>query len=301
MAMLNARWLETFTTLCQTRHFTRTADLLGMTQPGVSQHLRKLEEQIGQPLISRQGKSFALTPAGEAVLSVGQTRRHEEQMLREAIQTDAPDVGTVSIGCSGGFAMLLYPQILPLMQEAPRLSVRLEATPGDAILQGVLSRRFDLGIVERQPDHPRLDAVYLGEEPLCLLLPHTDTAEQIRFGDLEERGFIAHPDGFAYADELFSLNFPEEFRGSDRLHVRAFINQISQIPAAVAQGIGYTLLPRSGVDAFPLRHKVRIVPLPRIRRHGLWLIHELGRRMPSRLSGMMTVMKAVARTLAPTS
>ena len=66
--MLNAQWLETFVTLCETGHFTRAAEQLNMTQPGVSQHLQKLEAQIGQSLISRQGKSFSPTPAGEAVL-----------------------------------------------------------------------------------------------------------------------------------------------------------------------------------------------------------------------------------------
>lgn len=74
--MLNAQWLETFVVLCETGHFTKAASLLNMTQPGVSQHLRKLEAQVGQSLISRQGKSFSPTPAGEAVLAVGRARAH---------------------------------------------------------------------------------------------------------------------------------------------------------------------------------------------------------------------------------
>lgn len=297
--MLNARWLETFTVLCETGHFTRTADLLGMTQPGVSQHLRKLEEQLGQALISRHGKSFSLTPAGEAVLTVGQARRIEEQALRETIQNDDPDAGKVSIACSGSFAMLLYPHLMPLMRDAPRLTTRLEATPQDDILPGVLTRRFDLGIVGREPDHPRLDAIRLGEEQLCLLLPASDAPEDIAFKDLEARGFIAHPDGFAYADELFAFNFPDDFKGSDQLQVRAFVNQISQIPAPVADGIGYTLLPRSGVEAFPRREDLRIAPLTETRCHELWLTFERGRKMPARFSRISDVVMAVARTLEP--
>ncbi|WP_370196074.1 MULTISPECIES: LysR family transcriptional regulator [Aurantimonas] len=89
--MLNAQWLETFTTLCETGHFTRAASRLAMTQPGVSQHLRKLEEQLGERLVTRDGKSFSLTPAGEAVLAVGRARRVEEQALRTAILRDDAD------------------------------------------------------------------------------------------------------------------------------------------------------------------------------------------------------------------
>lgn len=62
--MLNATWIETFTVLAEEGHFTRAAQRLNMTQPGVSQHLRKLERQVGHPLIAQDGKSFTLTEAG---------------------------------------------------------------------------------------------------------------------------------------------------------------------------------------------------------------------------------------------
>ncbi len=38
-----------------------------MTQPGVSQHIKKLEQQTGTPLLQRFGKRFELTPAGETL------------------------------------------------------------------------------------------------------------------------------------------------------------------------------------------------------------------------------------------
>lgn len=299
--MLNSNWLETFATLCETGHFTRTADLLGMTQPGVSQHLRKLEDQVGHPLISRQGKGFNLTPAGEAVLAVAQSRRLEEQNLYQSMAHDSPDVGDVSIGCSGSFAMLLYPSLLPLMRDAPGLTVRLEATPREGIINGVLDRRFDLGVVGHKPDHPRLDAIRLGVEELCLILPAGEVFSQISLADLDGRGLIAHPDGFAYADELFAPNFPNEFRGADRLHVRAFVNQISQIPAPVAHGIGYTLLPRSGFDAHPEKQKLQIVALPESRSHDLWLIFSRGRQMSARIPQVSRIISRVAEGLCSSS
>jgi DNA-binding transcriptional LysR family regulator len=297
MMMLNSSWLETFVQLCDRGHFTRTAEVLGMTQPGVSQHLRKLEDQVGHRLITKHGKGFSLTPAGEAVLAVGQARRQEEKSLQQTIAHDAADVGDISIGCSGSFAMLLYPRLLSLMQAAPGLTVRLEATPRERIIAGVLDRHFDLGVVGHKPDHPRLDAIRLGVEELCLLLPAGEVLGEISLVNLDARGFIAHPDGFAYADELFSLNFPGDFKGADRLHVRAFVNQISQIPAPVAHGIGYTLLPRSGVDAYSDRDKVQIVPLPQSRSHDLWLIFSRGRQMPARIPPVSDTIRVVAEGL----
>ena len=281
--MLNATWLETFTTLCETGHFTRAAESLNMTQPGVSQHLRKLERQVGQGLISRHGKSFSHTPAGDAVFEVGLSRRAEEKRLRDAIEVDDPNAGPVHIACSGSFAMLLYPILLRWMQAAPELSVHLEAAPQAEILAGLLEGRFDLGVLGADPDHARLQAKHLGREELCLVLPADASDAPVSFTDLEARGFIAHPDGYGYADDLLRLNFPDDYPGADRLSVRGSVNQIGQIPAPVAKGVGYTLLPRSGVEAFTDKASLSVVQLPKRRWHELWLVMRRGDHVAARV------------------
>ena len=279
--MLNARWLETFVTLCETGHFTRAAEQLHMTQPGVSQHLKKLEAQIGQPLISRDGKSFTPTPAGEAVLALGRERRAGERALHEALGADDPDVGKVTLACSGSLAMLVYPHFLGLMECAPRLMISLEATPQARIVDGVLSGDFDIGIVDHAPAHARLSSERLGADELTLVLP-ADAGRRVDFDDLQVRGFIAHPDGFGYAEELFSANFPEAFHGVEQLRLRSFINQIGQIPEPVARGLGYTILPRSGIDAYPGRALLTCAELQHPVRHELWLIQRRGKVLAAR-------------------
>lgn len=296
--MLNAQWLETFTVLCETGHFTRTAELRGMTQPGVSQHLRKLENQVGQSLLSRQGRSLNPTPAGEAVLAVGRARRNEEKALRQSILGDDPGIGVVSIACSGSFAVLLYPCLFPSMQASSDLTIRLEAAPQDTVLAGVLDGRFDLGVINHEPRHPRLDAEHLGQEELCLIVPRDTSPLPPSFETLDAMGLVAHPDAFAYADDLFSLNFPTTFRGSEHLNVRTFINQISQIPSPVSEGIGYTLLPRSGVDAFPGRDRFRVASLPKKRHHELWMITRRGRVLSARVRVIADLIQSASRSLA---
>lgn len=284
--MLNATWLETFTTLCEIGHFTRTAEGLGMTQPGVSQHLRKLEAQIGKPLISKDGKSFTLTPAGEAVLLVGKARRAQERNLQETIQVDDPNSGDVSIGCSGSFAMWLYPHLLERMHRAPDLVIRVTAAPQADIVTRVLNGDHDLGVIAENVVHPRLQATQLAREELCLVVPATFAAEDLDLHRLNDLGFVAHPDGYAYADDLLALNFPDEYRGADRLKVRTFVNQIGQIPIPVAQGLGYTILPKSGVDAFPDQQDLAIFQLPQRRYHALWLISRRGRSNFARIAAI---------------
>lgn len=230
-------------------------------------------------------------------MRLGQSRRAEERRLREDIARDDPDVGEVRIACSGSFAMLFYPQAVALMADAPRLTLRLEAAPQAAVLAGVLDNRFDLGVLGHDPGHPRLQAQHLGQEELCLVLPADAPRCDLRFADLESRGFIAHPDGFTYANDLFTLNFPGEFSGADRLRLRSYVNQIGQIPAPVAAGLGYTLLPRSGVAAYPARDRLGIATLPRPVHHALWLITRRGRPMSARLQRLADLLSQVAAGL----
>lgn len=278
--MLNAAWLETFATLCDVGHFTQAA-ALNMTQPGVSQHVKKLEAQVGQALLSRDGKSFSLTPAGDAVLAIARRRRAEESALLGELQHDDPDWGQVSVACSGSLALLLYPRFMDLMADAPELSITLEAMPQARVLEGVVAGGFDLGIVDHSPTHPRLESESVGQDELCLLLP-PDRAPPGSFAELDALGFIAHPDGFAHADELLGANFPDEHPGADRLRRRSFINQIGQIPEPVLRGLGYTILPRSGLDAHPGRARLQVMSLPAPIRHALWMIQRRNRILPAR-------------------
>ena len=63
--MINPTWLNTFCTLVEVNHFTQTAERLYMTQSGVSQHIKKLEQQVDCALLERHGKQFTLTVQGQ--------------------------------------------------------------------------------------------------------------------------------------------------------------------------------------------------------------------------------------------
>ena len=76
--MINQQWLHTFLTLVEVGHFTHTAEKLYMTQPGVSQQIKKLEEQVGVALLNRVGKRFELTREGETLYRFGCQRRQED-------------------------------------------------------------------------------------------------------------------------------------------------------------------------------------------------------------------------------
>lgn len=100
--MLDYR-INTFLTVCQYMNFTRAAEALHITQPGVSQHIHRLEREYGVTLFEQTGKTLVLTPAGEILYRTMQVMANDEQRLRQklaqATECQRLDIGvTMTIG-----------------------------------------------------------------------------------------------------------------------------------------------------------------------------------------------------------
>lgn len=112
--MINPTLLKTFCTLAKIGHFTQTAELLFMTQSGVSQHIKKLENQLGTLLLIRDGKSFSLTEAGLKLHQQGKYLLNTLIELEASIKLDEPFSGTVKIASPGSVGLKLYPYLLDI-------------------------------------------------------------------------------------------------------------------------------------------------------------------------------------------
>jgi len=229
-----------------------------MTQPGVSQHVKKLETELGQPLLNRHGKQFELTPAGERLYQFGQDQQQQEAKLRQDIAGDDPFRGECRLACSGAMAMQLYPELLKLQRQYKALSFSLEAAPNQGIVQRILENQSDLGIVTQPVTDKAIEQQKMGEDELCLITP---AGASSHWQSLLALGFINHPDGHHYASQVLEANFPEQFQGMSQLPQQGYINQLSQILLPVAEGLGFTVLPRSALSAFPYPEQLDLVEL----------------------------------------
>ncbi|GLU34168.1 LysR family transcriptional regulator [Trinickia caryophylli] len=267
--MLNPQWLRTFAALAELGHFTKTAERLGLTQAAVSQHLRHLEQALG-PLLIRRPRSLELTPAGRALLEYCDEVDCADERLKLRLTEADRDRGEISIITPGSIGLSVYPLLLELQQMSPGLSVRHRFAPDSEVLDGVLTNRYELGIVTLKPDDVRLEASYFAEEPLELVVPAGECVHT--WEDLERLGFIDHPDGKAMASRLLSRRFPGN-PGVRTLPCRGFSNQVGLILEPVARGFGFTVIPRHARTAFGRPDAIEVVECGATVVDTLWLIH----------------------------
>jgi LysR family transcriptional regulator, glycine cleavage system transcriptional activator len=129
---LNLNWIISFEASARLLSFTKAAQELSLTQAGVSQHIRMLEQELGEPLFLRLPRAVRLTDAGEAYLHV--VRGSLEQLRLGTSDIFGPgSEGVVRLRADPAFVdYWLAPRLKDFLDAYPDISVQLSA-----ILHGV--------------------------------------------------------------------------------------------------------------------------------------------------------------------
>ncbi|HEY5714855.1 MAG TPA: LysR family transcriptional regulator [Psychromonas sp.] len=294
--MINEKWLLTFMTLVETKHFTLTAEKLNMTQPGVSQHIQKLERQLKTPLLKRLGKQFELSLAGQKLYRYAVNNAQLQQQLEQDLQFDDPYSGECRFACSGALAMFLYPHFISYQSLHPNLNVSVEAAPNNNIIKDLLNDKVDIGIVTQRLESENLQQVEIGSELLQLVIPASGGVKRVNLALLNKLGFINHPDGLHFLNKINKRNAFCEGQKVESIVIRGYVNQLTQILLPVAQGVGFTVLPERTVKQFQQPHLLNIVALNNPVAEPLFLTKKRYRPLPVRYEWFE---KQIRRLLTP--
>lgn len=254
--MFNALFFKTFITLVETGSFTQTAVKLGMTQPGVSQHIRKLEDYFNLALLARKGKRFELTEAGRQVYDYALRLFAEHDQFRSALeQQELVEGGECRFVSIEPFGALFYPFALGYLKNHARLKLNMTFVTNASALEALLTRQADLALVSDYCRHPDLLCEPYLQESLAVIVPADFQGSC--FQDLVNLGFISHQEGDEQAKKTLAVNFPGDFRGLHQLTKRSQVNQAHLALDAVARGLGFSVLPRSVWEASTWQQQTR--------------------------------------------
>ncbi|KQT70030.1 LysR family transcriptional regulator [Aureimonas sp. Leaf460] len=139
--------LRTLVTGIDLGSFVKAADRLGRSPSAVSLHLRKLESQIGQKLVRKQGRGLVLTEAGETLLSYARRLLdlNDETCMALGSLTDME--GWVRIGVPSDFAETWLPSLLARFERGfPKVRMEVRADPGAKMVEAVQTGRLDFAV-----------------------------------------------------------------------------------------------------------------------------------------------------------
>jgi DNA-binding transcriptional LysR family regulator len=152
--MFDPALLRTFVAVAETLSFTRAAELLQLSQPTVSQQIRKLEAAANRNLVARDTRAVALTDNGDAMLGFARSilAAHDEAA---AYFTGSAMRGRLRFGSADDLALTQLPQILrDFRQLYPHINLELTVSQSGVLARRLRAGQLDLVFIKQEPDLP---------------------------------------------------------------------------------------------------------------------------------------------------
>lgn len=190
---MNFNQLRVFHTAATILNFTRAAEELHLTQPGISKHIKDLEEQYGTRLFERLGKKLVLTQAGTVLLeATGAAFGLLEDAKSRIDDLNNLTSGKLAVGACNTIGTYILPDLLvQFQQRCPAVELKAETAFSSQIAEKVLNDHLEIGLVGHVHPDPRLTLRTFIREPIVLVVapqhPWAKRKNSIRLTDLAQQ------------------------------------------------------------------------------------------------------------------
>jgi DNA-binding transcriptional LysR family regulator len=240
--------LEIFLCIAEEKSFSRAAEKMLRTQPALSIAIKRLEEELGEPLFDRSSKSGTLTEAGKILHSYAQRMINLRDEAKEAIsELGGMFRGRLSIGANESTSLYLLPSLLlEYRQRHPNIKIEVYRNVSEKIPAEVLERNLDFGFLSYDPVHPALQSIEVHRDELVLVVPPKHrlvNRNHVTFKELGDEKFVAHNVKTPARTRIYEL-FAQH---RTPLNICIELATLETIKVFVALDVGIAILPRLAV------------------------------------------------------
>ena len=287
--------LETFLAVVEERGFSRAAVRLHRTQPAVSHVIRRLEDEIGEPLFERSSRDGTLTAAGQLL------REYAERLLKlrgEAAnalgELRSLERGRLHIAANEYTCLYLLPVLDEFRRLCPHISVLVQRSLASRIPDQVLDRSSELGIITFRPSDPQIQCIGVYTDAMRIVAnPRHPLAREksVPLRHLGAETFVAHnvvSPLRARVIELFEKH-------KTPLNMTVELPSLEAIKRFVAMGNGVAPVPGLTVEAELARGELVQLHVPELRiERQLLLIHRRHAALSPAAMAFLKVVQAIA-------
>jgi len=253
--------LEVFLAVTRERRFSRAAEKLYRTQSAVSQTIRKLEEEIGEPLFDRSSRDGVLTDAGRVLQEYAEKLINLRQDAQEAL-VDLRELqkGKLVIAANEFTALYLLAILAEFRRLHPMIKIIVQRSLGSHIPDDVIKHNAEFGVLSYDPQDPQLQSIVVYLDELVFVVPPGHPlagAPEVSIRQLGAESFVAHIVTSPYRDKVI-----EAFhRHKTPLHMDVELPTLQAIKRFVCMGNGVALVPEISVESELERGELIRVPV----------------------------------------
>src|SRR6202046_2770900 len=282
--------LVTFVEIAKQGRFSRAGQKLYRSQPAVSAQIRQLEQEYGQKLFDRVGKSVRLTVAGETLLEyAGRLLTLRNESVRAVADQASTPRGTLAVGANEATCLYVLPDIFAeYCRRFPGVQISIYRNFSHKVLEKVEDGTVDVGIVTLPVKSPSLKVHPIFRDRLMLMVSPTNPLaayKSVRTSDIAGQPLIFPKTGFTR--QVLDKQF-RPFRS--RLRITMELASVGMIKRFVAAGLGVSLISEGFAQDEVRAGQAKLIPISDM---GVWravgVVYRRDRTLPRSASAFVAL------------
>lgn len=246
--MLDFRF-NTFLTLCKIRNYTKTAEILHITQPAVSQHIKYLEESYGVKLFNYSGKLLTLTEAGKTLYDFTLAIQSSSDRIKLMISRPEDINHPIVFGTTLTIGEYIMPDLLiKLVSDYPKVNITMIVGNTKSLLEKLRDGNIDFALLEGHFDKSKYNSLLFSLESFIGVCSanHPLADSKLSFKDIFNERLILREEGSG-TREIFEQILYEHNTTMNNFNQFIEIGNISVIKEMVSNNLGITFLYKEAV------------------------------------------------------
>jgi DNA-binding transcriptional LysR family regulator len=243
--------LKVFCTVAETKSFSKTSEIIHLTQPAVSLQIQALEEKYETKLFDRSSSTVTLTPAGETLYKYAKEILTLYTSAEKAIGKQTGLLkGSLSIGAGSNIGNFILPALITEFKRIhPKTKIYLLVNNSKRVIELLNAGNIDLGLVEGDVSRQKMIVKKLLSDELLLIVSpehHWAKKKEVSIAEFAREPFILREPGSGTRQMIEKFLARHGITLHD-LKISAILGSTEAIKDAVENGLGVSIISRWAV------------------------------------------------------
>lgn len=260
-ALMQIENFKIFADLVETKSFSKSAKINGITQSAVSQQARAMERHFKTLLIDRSQKQFQLTREGQRVYEASKEMLHQyEKLLSELQEMKKVISGTIRIATIYSIGLHeLPPYIKRFLQDFPSVNVRVEYRRSNLVYEDILHNSVDFGLVAFPVKVRQIESIPFRNDRLVLITHPTHALAKTVEVDLRE---LAGQKFIGFDPDIPTRKAVDQIFRDNKLEIEPVMefDNIETVKRAVEIDHGVAIVPHATVAQEEAQGTLAVIP-----------------------------------------
>lgn len=256
--------LSTFLTVAKTKNFTKAGNILNITQPAVSQHIKALEEYYDAKLLYKSGKQMELTEEGLLLFKRALKLDRLSKMIKLEMENKSSIIKRYCVGATLTLGGYVLPKIIGEYRKIyENIDIILYVENTEAILKKLFNGEINFGVIEGPFDKRQVEYEKFKDDELVLAVSPSHTFADKQWVSIDEvlkDKLILREKGSGtrkvFEDKLLKAGY-----SLDQMNIYMEIGNITALISLVESNLGCTIISREAIKYSLEANTIKIVPI----------------------------------------